>query len=66
MPRRDCCPLRVGILERPGCAKDDGEGEILCLGKTEGGREEIRGSEEEDKTYEEVQGGSETTRRCEG
>ena len=47
-------------------ANGDEEGEIPCLGKTEGGMEEIGCSEEEEETQEDSKGCSQNSHRCKG
>ena len=43
-------PSRWHLARSPGWAKGEGEGKIICLGKTEGRREKTRRSEEEEET----------------
>ena len=50
MACRDCCPLHVGTQARTGLGEGRRRGGNTLSGKTEGGREEIGGSEEEEET----------------
>ena len=59
-------PFTLALRREPGWAKGDGEGEILCLEKTEGGMEEVGFSEEEEETQEDSKGCSQNSHRCEG
>ena len=55
-PVGTAAPFTSALRQEPGEATSDGEGEILCLGKTEGGMEEIGGSEQEEETQEDSKG----------
>ena len=59
-------PFMLAPRQEPGWAKGDGEREIICVGNTEGGREGIGCSEEEEETQEVSKGCSETSHRWKG